>query len=556
MEKNIFDFTEVGNYVAAAEFLCEKEIPEIVSVFACLDADTLLPLCHEMDIPVLAEVFLLLPREKQREITDGLHHDKLRLLLNELDPEDVVPLIEDSPVESAVKLADTDALTILLRKRAFPVVKPLLAEMNEVDIARIFGEMTPEETLVLFRLLPKDLAADTFVEMDPDAQEALLSRLSNVELHGVMEELFVDDVVDIVEEMPANVVKRMLAQSDPETRAYVNEILRYPKDSAGSIMTVEFVCLLPDMTVEDSYEKIRATAIDKETIYTCYVVDKGKKLIGIVTAKDLLLSPKDKKVEDIMETNLVYAHTTDDREDAVRLLTEYGFLAIPVVDDEMRLVGIVTVDDAIDVLQEENTEDITKMAAVKPSDRPYLKTSVFGIWRNRLPWLLVLMISATFTGLILNTYEGKLALISTVLFACVPMIMDTGGNAGSQASVTVIRALALNELSTRDVLRVLWKELRVSFLLGASLAIACFGKLMLIDNLLFGFSGYTPFTCAVVSLSLMCTVTIAKVVGCLLPLLAKKVKLDPAVVASPFITTIVDALSLILYCALAVALLG
>jgi len=556
MEQIIYDFLEEGNYVAAAELLREKEPQEIEAFFSSLDQNFFIGICHEMPADTMAEVFLLLPTEKQQIVMKGLHSDELAEMKENISPDDLAEVILHLPVECAIKITGADEFTILLRERKFSDIKPILAEMNEVNIAHIFDKMPPEEALVLFRLLPKDLAAEAFVEMDSDTQQALLARLSNVELHGVMNELFLDDVVDIVEEMPANVVKRMLAQANAETRAYVNELLRYPKDSAGSIMTVEFVCLQPEMTVEDAYEKIRATAIDKETIYTCYVVDKGKKLIGIVTAKDLLLSPKEKKVEDIMETNLIYAHTTDDREDTVRLLTEYGFLAIPVVDDERRLVGIVTVDDAIDVLQEENTEDITKMAAVKPSDRPYLKTSVRSLWRNRLPWLLVLMISATFTGLILNTYESKLAVISTVLFACVPMIMDTGGNAGSQASVTVIRALALNELSTKDFLRVLWKELRVSLLLGLSLALACFGKLMLVDNLLFGFSDYTPFTCAVVSLALLCTVVIAKIVGCLLPLLAKKVKLDPAVVASPFITTIVDALSLMLYCALAVTILG
>ena len=408
----------------------------------------------------------------------------------------------------------------------------------------------------MFRLLPKDLAAETFVELDTQQQQALISRLNNVELRAVMEELFVDDMVDILEEMPANVVKRMLAQSDETTRAYVNEILNYPKDSAGSIMTVEFVSLAPTMTVDDAYEKIRTTAIDKETIYTCYVVDEHKRLIGIVTAKDLLLAQKTDIIGEIMESNIVYAHTTEDREAVARMLTEYGFLAIPVVDDEMRLVGIVTIDDAIDVLKEETTEDISKMAAVAPSTKPYLKTGVWTIWRNRIPWLLVLMISATFTGLILNKFEHKLALISSVLFACVPMIMDTGGNAGSQASVTVIRALALGELNTKDLLRVVWKEMRASILLGISLSIACFAKLMLIDNLLFGYKDYTVFTCVVVSLALMCTVIIAKLVGCILPMLAKKMKLDPAVVASPFITTIVDALALILYCSLAVGLLG
>ena len=313
---------------------------------------------------------------------------------------------------------------------------------------------------------------------------------------------------------------------------------------------------MPEMTVEQSFAQIRANGVDKETIYTCYVIDKSRHLLGLVTVKDLLLHPYQTVIEDIMEDNVIYIETHADKETAAQMFDKYSFLAIPVVDSEVRLVGIITIDDAMDVLQEENTEDIAKMAAVKPSDKPYLKTSVFAIWRNRIPWLLVLMVSATFTGLILNTFESKLSLISSVLFACVPMIMDTGGNAGSQASVTVIRSLALNEITTKDAFRVLWKEIRASILLSVSLGIACFGKLMLIDNLLFGYKDYTPFTCLVVSLALMCTVVIAKLVGCMLPMLAKKVKLDPAVVASPFITTIVDALSLILYCGLAIFLLG
>ncbi|MBP5404588.1 MAG: magnesium transporter [Clostridia bacterium] len=476
--------------------------------------------------------------------------------MDEVSPDQTADLIEDLPTNTALRIAESDDIATLLRTRSFLTLKPLLREMNAVDIADVFNCLEVQEIPLLFRLLPKDLAAETFVELDTQQQQALISRLNNVELRAVMEELFVDDMVDILEEMPANVVKRMLAQSDETTRAYVNEILNYPKDSAGSIMTVEFVSLAPTMTVDDAYEKIRTTAIDKETIYTCYVVDEHKRLIGIVTAKDLLLAQKTDIIGEIMESNIVYAHTTEDREAVARMLTEYGFLAIPVVDDEMRLVGIVTIDDAIDVLKEETTEDISKMAAVAPSTKPYLKTGVWAIWRNRIPWLLVLMISATFTGLILNKFEHKLALISSVLFACVPMIMDTGGNAGSQASVTVIRALALGELNTKDLLRVVWKEMRASFLLGISLSIACFAKLMLIDNLLFGYKDYTVFTCVVVSLALMCTVIIAKLVGCILPMLAKKMKLDPAVVASPFITTIVDALALILYCSLAVGLLG
>ncbi|MBO4479299.1 MAG: magnesium transporter [Clostridia bacterium] len=445
---------------------------------------------------------------------------------------------------------------MLLHSLDLKYLKPLLAEMNAIDAARALEAVEEEDLPLLFRLLPKDLAAEAFVEIDSDKQETLIGKLNNLEIHRVMNDLFLDDIADILEEMPANVVKKLLAGCDKETRSRVNELLKYPKDSAGSIMTVEFVSLHPTMTVDQAFDKIRKTAIDKETIYTCYVVDEKNYLVGIVSAKELLLSQKDSLIEDVMETNFAYAVTTDDKEQAANLLKEYSLLAIPVVDEEKRLVGIVTVDDAIDVIEEENTEDIEKMAAILPSEKPYLKTSVFSIWLKRIPWLLILMVSATFTGLILNTYEGKLALISTVLFACVPMIMDTGGNAGSQASVTVIRALALNELSTKDAFRVLWKETRASILLGLTLALACFGKLMLVDNLIFGYADYTPFTCFVVSLALACTVVVAKLVGCTLPLLAKKAKLDPAVVASPFITTVVDAVSLIVYCALAVALLG
>ena len=556
MDNIFYEHLQNKDYALAAELLNDVVIEDIVPVLVALRHDDLIGVCREMDSGVLADVLVLLEPDLQQAIIEGLHDDELDEVMEEVSPSDTAEIIQDLPPDTALKIAETDEIVLLLRERRFPTLKPILAEMNAVDIARIFEELEPDEIPILFRLLPKDLAADTFVELDPEQQRELIARLNNIELRAVMDELFVDDMVDIVEEMPANVVKRMLAQSDPETRAYVNEILKYPKDSAGSIMTVEFVSLLPTMTVDEAFERIRKTAIDKETIYTCYVVDSSSYLVGIVTAKDLLISDKTKRIEDIMETNLVYANTLDDREDTARLLTEYGFLAIPVVDEEKRLVGIVTVDDAIDVLQEENTEDIAKMAAVKPSDKPYLKTSVFAIWRNRIPWLLVLMVSATFTGLILNTYENKLAIISSVLFACVPMIMDTGGNAGSQASVTVIRALALGELTTKDVFRVLWKEIRASVLLGVSLGVACFGKLMLIDNLLFGYHDYTPYTCLVVAMALTFTVCIAKVVGCMLPMLAKKVKLDPAVVASPFITTIVDALSLILYCGLAIALLG
>ena len=539
-----------------AEILSEIEPKEAYSILLSLSEEDFLAVCREFEPRVLAGLLPYFDAERLTSLIEALNYAEIEETFSELEPEQKTSLLRSLPAEVAVRVLSPEDVGELLHSLDAKFLKPLLAEMNPIDAARALEAVEEEDLPLLFRLLPKDLAAEAFVELDSDKQETLIGSLNNLEIHRVMNDLFLDDIADILEEMPANVVKKLLAGCDKETRSRVNELLKYPKDSAGSIMTVEFVSLHPSMTVDEAFDKIRKTAIDKETIYTCYVVDQKNYLVGIVTAKELLLSPKDSLIEDVMETNFAYAVTTDDKEQAANLLKEYSLLAIPVVDEEKRMVGIVTVDDAIDVIEEENTEDIEKMAAILPSEKPYLKTSVFSIWLKRIPWLLILMVSATFTGLILNTYEGKLALISTVLFACVPMIMDTGGNAGSQASVTVIRALALNELSTKDAFRVLWKETRASILLGLTLALACFGKLMLVDNLIFGYADYTPFTCFVVSLALACTVVVAKLVGCTLPLLAKKAKLDPAVVASPFITTVVDAVSLIVYCALAVTMLG
>lgn len=555
MEKfNIFIVAK--EYSLAAEVLSKIEPQDAARLLSRTEEDDFLGVLRETGAVFIAQIIPFLDSAKKESLIDGLNYGDLESIFAEMDREEKVGVLLDLSPRNAARILEPEDLPYLLHEMKYAQIKPILAEMNAVDAARALEKVEETDLPILFRLLPKDEAAEVFVEMDSETQESLIGTLNNAEIHRVMEELFLDDVVDILEEMPANVVKKILAQCDKETRNSVNELLKYSKDSTGSIMTVEYVSLRASMTVEAAFDKIRRTAIDKETIYTCYVVDGENYLIGIVSAKDLLLSPKERLIEEIMEKNFCYAVTTDDREKASRLLTEYGLLAIPVVDEEKRMVGIVTVDDAIDVLEEENTEDIAKMAAVLPSEKPYLKTGVFRIWLNRIPWLLVLMISATFTGLILNTYEAKLAVIGSVLFACVPMIMDTGGNAGSQASVTVIRALALNELSTKDAFRVMWKEARVSVLLGLTLAIACFGKLTLVDNLLFGYDGYAIVTCLVVSFALACTVIIAKLVGCTLPLLAKKVHLDPAVVASPFITTIVDAVSLMMYCFLAISLLG
>lgn len=541
------------NYEEAAETVKKFSPEEVAQILQEVPDCDLLPFCHEFDSGLLAEVLVLLDSTLKQKIVEGLRDDELEEVMEDVSLEDTVDIIEELPEEVARRIAEEDEILELLRERNFAVLKPLLASMNEIDLADVFESANEEDLPVLFRILPKDLAAEMFVEIDRDTQEALLKKLTDREIKEVMDELFLDDTVDLVEEMPANVVKRLLAQSDRQTREYINDLLKYPQNSAGSIMTIEFVSFTPTMTVEEAFDRIRKTAIDKETIYTCYVTDSAKKLIGLVTAKDLLLADKSAQISDIMEDNVIYANTLDDREEVARKISDYGFIAIPVTDNERRLVGIITVDDAIDVLEEENTEDLERMVGIVPDNKPYLKTSVFSIWKSRVPWLLILLVSATFTGLILNKFES---LLSTAMLACVPMLMDTGGNSGSQASVTVIRSIALGELSTRDTAKVLWKEVRVSLMLAVTLAVACFAKLMLIDNLLFGFEGYTVISCLVVSLALFCTVVVAKLVGCLLPLLVKACKLDPAAVASPFITTIVDAVSLIIFCMLSIAILG
>ncbi|MEG0780186.1 MAG: magnesium transporter, partial [Oscillospiraceae bacterium] len=397
-----------------------------------------------------------------------------------------------------------------------------------------------------FRLLPKELAAEVFVELDSGEQELLITAFSNTELKEVLDELYLDDTVDIVEEMPASVVKRILQHSDPEIRKSINEVLKYPEDSAGSIMTTEFLDLKRDMTVEDAFRRIRRTGPDMETINICYVIDVGRHLLGLVSIRTLLLANTSDIIGDIMEKNIVSVSTLDDQEVTARSLSKYGFLALPVVDTENRLVGIVTVDDAMDVLQEEVTEDIEKMAAITPTDRPYLKTGTLDIFKARIPWLLLLMVSATFTGMIISKFEVALAACG-VLTAFIPMLMDTGGNSGSQASVTVIRGISLNEISFSDLWKVLWKEMRVSVLVGLTLACANFVKMMLIDRLLLGNAALTPMVALVVCGTLVFTVICAKLVGCSLPLLAKKIGFDPVVMASPFITTIVDAISLLIY---------
>ena len=436
----------------------------------------------------------------------------------------------------------------LLEEKKYASLRDILTTINPADIALIFAEIQEEKLPLLFRLLPKELAAEAFVEMDEDMQEHLIRGFSDAELKAVVDELYVDDAVDIVEEMPANVVKRVLKQADPELRKMINEILKYPEDSAGSIMTTEYLSLRPQMTVEEAIKRIRRTCVDKETIYTCYVTDQNRTLIGMLSLKDLLVADDDDIVENIMETNVICVETHTDQEEVAQSLSKYNFMALPVVDKETRLVGIVTFDDAIDVIEEETTEDIEMMAAITPTDKPYLKTSVFEIWKKRIPWLLLLMISATFTTLIISSFESALA-AQLVLTSFIPMIMGTGGNSGSQSSVTIIRGLSLDEIEFSDILRVIWKETRVAILCGLTLAVANFFKLIL-------FEGVEVAISLTISLTLLITVLVAKVIGSSLPMLAKKIGFDPAVMASPLITTMVDALSLLVYFTTATALLN
>ena len=441
----------------------------------------------------------------------------------------------------------------LLENHKYYEIKELIKEMEPADLSIVFEEF-PKKIATLFRLLPKDLAAEVFVEMETDSQETLLTLLSDNELKEVVDELYIDDTVDIIEEMPANVVKRMLLNADAETRKIINEILKYPADSAGSLMTTEYVSLDEDITVEDALKRIKRTGVDKETIYTCYVTRPDRTLLGYVTAKKLLLSDGDMIISEIMETSVIYVTTHEDKEVVAKEMSKYDLLALPVVDKENRLVGIITVDDAIDVIEEEATEDIEKMAAITPSDKPYLATSPFEIWKNRIPWLILLMLTSTFTSQIITSFETKLA-SCVVLTAFIPMIMGSGGNAGGQTSVTIIRGLAIEEINLRDIFKIIFKELRVSLLCGVVLGIATFGKMMLIDNLILGNDAVTIEIATVVSFTLIITIIVAKLVGCMLPIFAKRLGLDPAVMASPFITTIVDALSLIIYLGIATAII-
>ena len=437
------------------------------------------------------------------------------------------------------EIRDLEIIRELLETRQYTNLRQKVAEMNTADVAAILEEMEEEELLKVFRILPKSMAADVFSYLEVDHQQMIITSLSDKEAANIIDNLMADDATDLLEEMPANVVKKLLANASADTRRDINHLLRYPEDSAGSIMTVEYVDLKENMTVQDAINRIRQVGVDSETINICYVLDAKRTLVGTVALRYLLITPPDAVIGEMMHENVVFINTMMDQEEVARQFQKYDFTAMPVVDNENRLVGIITVDDIVDILQEEATEDIEKMAAIVPTDKPYMKTTVFETWKKRIPWLLLLMISATFTGSIITSFEDALS-ACVVLTAYIPMLMDTGGNAGGQASVTIIRGLSLNEIEFKDAFKVVWKEARVAVLCGLTLAAANFVKLLLFDR---------------VTIAVAAAVFIAKIIGCLLPMLAKKIGFDPAVMASPFITTIVDALSLLIYFSIATAIM-
>lgn len=449
----------------------------------------------------------------------------------------------------------TEELVGLVKAKNFRQLKFLLDLMNEVDVAEFLEELSKKEAVLVFRMLPKTEASDVFAFLPVEIQKEIILAITDAELQDVVEDLYVDDVVDMLEELPATVVRRVLENATPETRKVVNQFLNYPENSAGSIMTAEYIALKKHMTVRESFDYIRKYGQDKETIYVMFVTDGERHLEGIVTVKDLLMHTYEDRIEDIMEPNVICCTTTDDQEEAADLMRKYDLMSLAVVDTENRVVGIITVDDAVDVMQEETTEDIQKMAAMLPTEKPYLKTSIFETWKSRIPWLMLLMVSATFTGLIIDSFENALA-TCVVLTGFIPMLMDTGGNSGSQASVTVIRGLSLKEIEFCDLPAVIWKEIRVALCCGVTLAAINFVKIMVIDHMLFGRSEITAMVDLVVCCTLMLTICCAKIIGCTLPMLADKIGFDPAVMASPFITTIVDAVSLLIYFQFAKLLLG
>lgn len=564
--KKIIELYEAQNYEEFEELINDADPKELSVELEKLDKPLLVPIVSKFSKKVFADVFVLLSTKTQDYLVENINDfDFKNLSESLLDEDNIENEINKNVFNKILIRAEAESrkeklLEIIdnIENKTFANLKPILSEMKPIDIAEIINDVEKNKVAVIFRLLPKSLASDVFVEMDTDAQQILIKAFTDAELSNIINDMFLDDTADIIEEMPSNVARRILKVSEPDDREVINKLLGFPKDSAGSIMTPECITLRQTMTVEEALAKIRRQALDKETIYTCYVTDNQKKLLGTVSARDILIHSPNEKIGDFMQDNFIFASTLTDKEEVANILSKYDLLAVPIVDKENRILGIVTVDDAIDVIREEATEDIAKMAGATPSEKPYLKTKTFSLWLNRVPWLIFLLLSATFTGLIISKNEAILSngIYGIILTSCIPMIMGTGGNAGGQASATIIRGIALDEIEFKDTLRVLWKEIRVGLIMGFTLGVTCFAKIMLIDGLIFKTAGVTSLSAFVISISLCVTIIFSKLVGAILPLIAKKCKLDPAVMASPFITTIIDILSLLIYCKFALAFLG
>lgn len=564
--RKIIELYQAPDHEEFEKYVSEADPEKLATALEQIQKDLLVSICSVLPEEVFAKVFILLSNDTQKLLVDNINDFHFQNLSEELLEQDNIEEETNKEVFNKILIrAETDSrreklLEIIdnIENKKFTELRPILSELEPIDIADIINEVDDDKVAIIFRLLPKSLASEVFVEMDNDVQQIIIKAFTDKELSSIINDLFLDDTADIIEEMPSNVARRILKVAKPEDRAIINKLLGFPKDSAGSIMTPECITLRETMTVDDALAKIRRQALDKETIYTCYVTDSNKKLLGIVSARDILTHNPTEKISEFMQENFIFASSLDDKEEVANLLSKYDLLAIPIVDKENRILGIVTIDDAIDVIKEEATEDIAKMAGAVPNEKPYLKTKSISLWMNRVPWLIFLLLSATFTGLIISKNEALLSngIYGIILTSCIPMIMGTGGNAGGQASATIIRGIALDEIEFKDTPRVLWKELRVGLIMGLTLGITCFAKIMLIDGLLLKTAGVSVESSLVISISLAVTIMLSKLVGSILPLIAKKCKLDPAVMASPFITTIIDILSLLIYCGFSMLLLG
>ena len=556
MESKVFKYLERKRFKSVANLFYKSTIKNNLKILNILDDNDLIQVVRRLKKDYLANLLIHLPTEKRQLILESLNNNELNKLLEDVSVNVTIQIIEGSSQEVASRILKKEEINYLLNKENYTILKPLVSIMSSEELVRILEQLKPQKRVKLFLILPKDLSVKCFVGLSYQTKQVLLQSLTDDEIKSLMAELVVDETVTLIKEMPFKIVKRIMSQSNEETKEYINTILSYPTESVGRYMSNQYLSVSHQSTVKQTLLFVKKSKIKATNFYNVYITDDSNKLLGMISIKKLLQSDSDENICNVMEKNIIFAHTSENKKLAASKILDYNLTSLPIVNETNHLVGVISIDDAVYIIKKKNDEYLTKMNALSPITTSYLKTNIWQIWKTRIPWLLILLISATFTGLILNSYESKLNAISPVLFACVPMMMDTGGNCGSQSSVTVIRSLSLNELTVKDWWRVLIKEIGASIILGLTLALACFAKLLLIDNLLFGYSGYTMIRSAVISLALFVTVVIAKITGCLLPLIAKKCKLDPAVMAAPFITTIVDSLSLILFCSMSVAILA